>query len=230
MANVWTAATGRTTVLATALFLAQALADSPAAGQGHGWRKLEPGVTRPGAPVAGGPAELELQAAADVIDRIEAGRESQQDGRLRTEPVTDVLVRIRPAVRRFRGAGQQPGGEAADSYVEAQLRLVSGGRMSLPVTAQCDRLEGDLLVCTIDCEGGTFGLRRGRSPGEHFLVLGSVGASGGDGLAEPRAWADRPGFRLAGCSGAGAGLAPVVVPRAGRLATEVRLLETGAGH
>lgn len=221
MPNVWSTALGRTTGLAAALFLAGVWPAAEVRSQGYGWRRLEPQAARPVAPPAGTPGELELQAAGDVIDRIEAGRESLQDGRMRTEPVTDVLVRIRHAVRRFRGA-QTTGNEATHSYVEAQLRLVSGGRISQAATAQCEGFDGDMLVCTIDCDGGKFGLRRGRSPGEHFLVVGTMAEPG----AEARqSRTDRPGFRLGGC-GAGAS-ANLVLPRGGRLAAEVRLLETG---
>ena len=81
--------------------------------------------------------------------------------------------------------------------------------------AECDRFERDVLVCTVECEGGVFGLRRGTRAREHFLVVG---------LRPEDSPGGRPGFRLGACAARG-DQSMLVMPRAGRLSAEVPLAE-----
>ena len=165
--------------------------------------------------------EMDLQAAEDGLDKVEAGYEVVQEARFRVEPVTDLLVKLRHAVQRHRNpAATDHPSEGERSFIEAQLLVVTRGRINPAGLAQCSRFDGDVLVCTIECDGGEFGLRRGRRTGEHYLLLGASDAG-------PQAAAGvsgKPGFRLGSCATRGApGL--MLMPRAGRLATEVRLTE-----
>ncbi|CAN0304079.1 unnamed protein product, partial [Phaeothamnion confervicola] len=102
----------------------------------------------------------------------------------------------------------------------AYLQIVTQGRISPAAIAQCDRFDGDVLVCNVECEGGEFGLRRGRAPGEHFLLVGMSTAGGT--AASPQA---RGGFRLGACATRDKP-ALLLMPRGGRLAIDVRLLES----
>jgi hypothetical protein len=182
-------------------------------GNGPGWRQSE----KPA-----GPRAMDLQSIGDGLDRIEATRENATDGRISVEPVTDLMVRIQHAVRRYRraAADRQAADEARDSFVEASVRIVTGGRLGQPVAAQCDRFDGAMLMCELECDGGWFGLRRGPRPGEHFLVVG-VPEPGGEqaslGTLRP------PGFTLGACTRE----QPItrLTPRGGRLSAEVRLRE-----
>lgn len=188
--------------------------------QSSGWvQRPEAYWRRPIDSAAGLPREIELRASGDGLDRIESGRESLQDARLHTQPITDLMVRLRPIARNVRPSpGREPPVEAERSYVEVQVLAVTGGRISPTAVAQCRQFEGEVLVCSVECDGGAFGLRRGREPGEHFLVLGVPDNSGGSPTG-------RPGFRLGSCETKG-GAAPLLLPRGGRLATELRLLES----
>jgi hypothetical protein len=177
-----------------------------AAEPSDGWR-------RPGAVTPAQPDELELKATADSLERIEAGVENLQEARLSPEPVTDVLIRIRPGVHRYRGQSTETTTEAERSYIEAHILVVTRGRINPAGMARCDRFEGDVLVCSVECDGGEFGLRRGGLPGEHYLIVGSGGAG-----------TQRAGFRLGSCASR---TAPslLLMPRTGRLAAEVKLIE-----
>ncbi len=178
-----------------ALFVGANAAPQPASAQilGFGsspqssWRKLPDASAK-------SPQEMELQAAGDGLERIEVGRESPRDGRWSAEPATDIIVRMRHAVRQFRRTSQEPQSEGERSFLEVQLRVVTGGRLGPAGTAQCDRFDGGMLVCAVDCNGGWFGLRRGAQQGEHLLVIGGVG---GDGATVAHG---RPGIRLGACS------------------------------
>lgn len=163
------------------------------------------------------PREMELQAEAEDLERIEAGHESPNEGRLLTAPVTDLVVRIRHAVQSFGGRGGPS--EAQRSYVEASVTVVAGGRISPVGIAQCGHFDGSMLVCYLECDGGWFGLRRG-DEGEHFLTVGS--SQRGEEHSGSRAL--RPGFRLSSCAAAGASRL-LVLPRPGRLSAEIRLTE-----
>lgn len=175
-----------------------------------GWRRPE--VVTPAQP-----EELELKATADSLERIETGVENLQEARIAPEQITDVLIRIRPGVHRFRGPAPETTTEAERSYIEAHLLVVTRGRINPAGVARCDRFDGDVLVCTVECDGGQFGLRRGGLPGEHFLLVGSGGSAGPAG-------AQRSGFRLGTCATRSAP-SLLLMPRAGRLAAEVKLLE-----
>jgi hypothetical protein len=168
------------------------------------------------APVA--PEELELKATSDSLDRIEAGVEDLREARVTVEPVTDVLIRIRPGVHRYRGPAAEPSSEAERSYIEARLMVVTRGRINPAGMARCDRFDGEVLVCSIECDGGEFGLRRGGLPGEHYLLVGGSGNAAGAGGAA------RSGFRLGSCASRSTP-ALVLMPRAGRLAAELKLVE-----
>lgn len=167
------------------------------------------------------PRQLDLQAATEALDRIEAGQESAADGRLSTEPITDVRVRLRHALLEWpRVIGLPVPSEAERSYVEVQISAVAGGRLSPPGSAKCNAFDGDVLMCALDCQGGTFGLRRGRHPGEHFMIVG-ISGTGTDRTAPGLA---RPGFRLGACT-VGSPRSLLLMPRAGRLGAEIRLIE-----
>lgn len=176
-----------------------------------GWRR--PDVV---APVQ--PEELELKATAESLERIEAGVDNLQEARLAFEPVTDVLIRIRPGIHRYRDRTAETTSEADRSYIEAHILVVTRGRINPAGMARCDRFDGDVLVCNIECDGGEFGLRRGGLPGEHYLLVGGGGSGGAP------AGAQRNGFRLGSCANR-SGPTLLLMPRGGRLATEVKLVE-----
>lgn len=171
------------------------------------------------------PREIQLRAAGEGLERVELGHENLQDGRTRTEPITDVLVRLLPASQQVKartGPAAAAPREPDGSVIEAQVMVVSGGRISPAGIAQCSRFEGDMLICSVECEGGAFGLRRGREAGEHHLVIGVS-----DPLADPDIGSSQPkqGFRMSGCGVKNAGTTRLL-PRAGRLAAELRLFES----
>jgi hypothetical protein len=197
-----------------------------AVAQSSGWvPRQDPGWRRPAEKGPSLPREIELRATGDGLDRIEAGYENVQDGRIRTEVVTDILVRLRPAVHQFRsGPGRDVPlpSDAERSYIEAQVLVVVGGRISSPALAQCRQFEGDVLVCAVECDGGVFGLRRGREPGQHHLLIGvSDPSADRDAGSSPA----RPGFKMRTCATSQAN-PTLLLPRGGRLAAEVRLAES----
>jgi hypothetical protein len=209
--------------------LAAALAVScgsvPAAAQGYqpraeyaasGWRQQPQAMAAP-------KHEFELRAVEDVGEKIEAGRENVQDARIATERITDILVRLRPLVRTTRDPASIAAPERTTTAVAANLHIVTQGRISPAAVAQCDRFDGDILVCTVECEGGTFGLRRGRAPGEHYLMVGmpDMGRAASGAETTPQA---RGGFRLGACATRDTP-ALLLMPRGGRLASDIRLVE-----
>lgn len=199
---------------------------SGAAAQSSGWvTRQESSWRRPPDRTSSLPREIELRATGEGLDRIELGHENLQDGRMRTEPITDVLVRLKPAVQQLRGVQGRDAATPAEpdrSYIEAQVLAVAGGRISPAAVAQCRQFEGDMLICSVDCEGGAFGLRRGRDQAEHHLVIGVSDPLADRDLGSSRA---KPGFKLSACSARST--APIfLMPRAGRLAAELRLLES----
>jgi hypothetical protein len=163
------------------------------------------------------PRELMLHAdpRAGGVGAIEAGYENLLEAKLSTAPITDILLRLKPVERpphRRLQARQQ----AADTFVDVRLFIVTGGRINTEGRAQCRGFEADVLVCNADCDGGAFGLRRGGA-GQHWLI---VGFRPEDGPGR------RPGFRVGGCQALGQDRGLLVLPRAGRLAAEVGLRET----
>ena len=130
-----------------------------------------------------------------------------------------------PPAETFRGDGWRPpdGRGTGGNYIEVQLLAVTGGRLNADSRAVCDRFEWDMLICRLPCEGGSFGMRRGNRPAEHFLVLG-VAPQGGQQSASSRL-----GLRLGACRSRDA---PVTTlrPGDGRLSVEIPLVEVRAPH
>lgn len=186
-----------------------------------GWRRIKPAEPAPQAQPRM-PRRVVLQSTDDTSAKVEAHRIGPGDSRPLAESVSDVLVQVQPE-QQAAPAGRRIS-HVRPILALVELRAVVAGRISAPTAASCDMLDGDVLVCRLECEGGVFGLRPGSSAGEHFLVMGIAHPDQAN--APPRMrTSPLHGIRLNACAARDGGVPLLLSPRGSRLATELRLLE-----
>ena len=166
-------------------------------------------------PLFGGKIDLELSLGnGRAVDGIEIQIPDPASARFQRRPITDLMLRLVASRSSIADALRQQDGAAVDreaGLMRASLYLVSAGRMLPPVVARCDRWVEGLSVCTVECGGGSFALKR---LGEALsLMVGRLPRGTDEG--------DAAGFRLGACEAAG-GPDRIVAPVGDR-----RLVELG---
>lgn len=163
-------------------------------------------------------ADLELRPKAAAVE-LEIVLPDVASGRVQRRPVSDLMLRVSLVGGDVADALRLPNGAAIDrdaGLVRAQVYVVSGGRLLLPVEARCDRWIEDFAACSVACDGGAFGLKRRIGAGGVALamVVGRLPRGSEEGA--------RPGFNLSACDTAD-GRDQVLAPTGNRGVAEITL-------
>ncbi|MGQ0672763.1 MAG: hypothetical protein ACT4N2_07790 [Hyphomicrobium sp.] len=151
---------------------------------------------------------IEIEVSDPATLRPE--RRAISDLRLDAWTATDDLVAILKLPN-----GQPP--QAGRELFAVQVVAVSGGRLHTRARASCGPWEGDVSVCSLDCDGGRFALRRSprMAPTALRLMIGV--------LPRDIDIGEKPGFALSGC-GLDATTEWRVVPKPGRPLVELQVI------
>jgi hypothetical protein len=156
------------------------------------------------------------QIAAADLERIEIETIDLRKTRPDRRAVTDLALELVAADGQSIDAaltlanGRTAAG-GRRTLMRARVFLVAGGRLSKHIEASCTAWDGDVSICTVDCESGRFGLRRGRDAGV-VLMLGR--------LPRDIDLAERLGFSVSTC---GSQDEHRLVPKGGRMLVELPL-------
>ena len=164
----------------------------------------------------GGKVDLELALRDErAIDGIEIRIPDPASGHSQRRPISDLLLRLVASRSSIADALRLPDGTPVDresGLLRASIYIVTAGRIVAPVAARCDRWIEGMTVCTVECGGGTFALKRS---GEALaLLVGKLPRGIDEGEAG--------GFQLGACEGAG-GADRIVAPAARRHLVELPL-------
>lgn len=169
---------------------------------------------RPGG--LGGKVDLEFALRdARAIDEIEIRIPDPASGRSQRRPISDLMLRLVASRSSISDALRLPDGAPVDretGLLRASVYIVTAGRILAPVAARCDRWIEGMTVCTVECGGGTFALKRS---GEALaLLVGKLPRGTDEG--------ETGGFQLGACEGAG-GADRIVAPATRRPLVELPL-------
>ena len=164
-----------------------------------------------------GPITFRPRSAA-AITEIEVVLADRGRGTRRHLPVSDVVMRLRPAGEGRLGSLlsladglRAPRGRA---LFTAEVLVVAGGRLFIEERAQCGAWTAGVSLCRTEGDGGVFAiLRSGQGESQRLsLRLGQVDV------------AEEAGVRLGGCRD-GEGEDVVLLPRSGRNLLDVEIGE-----
>ncbi len=143
------------------------------------------------APRRGAPTMILRPASPDALNQIEVTTSNPGQTTARRQPITDLRVRLMPAS----GEGPissvlaQPAADRTQRVrilFNAELILVTQGRLLIEERATCGPWSGDASLCQTECDGGAFAIVRQRSPAGLMLQLhlGRLPAISGAGFSE----------------------------------------------
>lgn len=135
-----------------------------------------------------------VPAKRSDLERIEIEMPDPRLTRAPRRPISDVMISLssgRGDVRQVWTGRGGTGIAGEQQLFRARMMVVSGGRLHRGAQASCGGFERELSICTVDCDGGRFGLRRrAGATGAMDLIVGELPGRAGDAEAgEPAGFA-----------------------------------------